>query len=243
MNSTRTSLMTSRSLVLLLGLAVSPFTAFAIAFPGPTSCLLVSASGASDQSATSFSSDDATTNQSTSQQLLDEARKRIESTFGKPAASPIVVFLGSSNRIGPFRLNAYGSTQFVGTRTCVMIGTKGRSVDVLAHELMHAELYQRVGPLTYFLEVPTWFDEGVAMQVDWRDRYALGSDAAADLPRVRELTTPSQFFVADDAALTLHYALAKYEVAKWLSLVGRDSLYSQFARLRSGEALAEVLIP
>ncbi|HQC80249.1 MAG TPA: hypothetical protein PLS67_06970 [Accumulibacter sp.] len=173
--------------------------------------------------------------------MIDEARKRVEATFGKPAAKPIVVFLGSSDRIGPFRLNAYGSTQFVGKRACVIIGTKGGSVDIVAHELMHAELYHRVGPLKYFLEVPTWFDEGVAMQVDFRSRYVLSANDAADAQRVRELTTASKFFVADDDALTLNYSFAKHEVSKWLSVVGGDTLYSRLARVRSGEPLAEIL--
>ncbi|MDM7951403.1 hypothetical protein [Hydrogenophaga sp.] len=233
--------MTKKYLALFIVFAALPFTAFAVAFPGPTSCLLVGASNLGNQTATPLSADDSTTSQSGTSQLVDEARRRIEATFGKPAARPTIVFLGSTSRIGPFSLNAYGSTQFVGHRTCVMIGPKGRSVDIVAHELMHAELHHRVGSLKYFLKVPTWFDEGVAMQVDFRSRYALREDKAAEADRVRELTTSSKFFVSDDKALTQNYSFAKYEVSKWLSVVGSDTLYSRLARLKSGETFSEIL--
>ena len=122
-----------------------------------------------------------------------------------------------------------------------MIGPKGRSIDIIAHELMHAELHHRVGSLEYFLKVPTWFDEGVAMQVDFRPRYALREDKTAEANRVRELTTSSKFFVSDDEELTRNYSFAKHEVSKWLSVVGSDTLYSRLTRIKSGETFSEIL--
>lgn len=75
------------------------------------------------------------------------------------------------------------------------------------------------------LTVPTWFDEGVAMQVDYRGRYALvqqdTADADVEVDSVRELTTGSRFFVDDDQGLTGEHAAGilepvQAETSPWL---------------------------
>jgi len=111
-------------------------------------------------------------------------------------AKPVLVFFSSSKGfLGPFRqINSYGNTQFVGGRACVMIGPNGQNVDVVAHEMAHAELFLRVGWLARWLQIPTWFDEGVAMQVDYRSRYDLPAEKIPNAGDVRALTTFSKFF-------------------------------------------------
>ncbi|MDY0037377.1 MAG: hypothetical protein RBS05_15815, partial [Zoogloea oleivorans] len=134
-----------------------------------------------------------------------------------------------------------GSTQFIGSRACVMVGPKGQSVDVVAHELMHAEIHHRVGYLKRFLQLPTWFDEGVAMQVDYRTRYSLSPQDSQTADYVRGLTTFSSFFKGDEQAVVRNYASAKQVVASWLSKVGTTSLYAHLQRLKNGESFAEIV--
>jgi hypothetical protein len=230
------------SLALVALFTVVTVTTCAAALPGPTACLLVAATGPSELSPDILADRDSGIDSRVYLSLVHEARQRIESTFGKAEAKPIVVFLGRTARIGPFRLNAYGSSQFVGGRACVMIGPEGRSVDVVAHELMHAELNHRVGSLNYFRDVPTWFDEGLAMQVDHGRQYLLTAHDARNSDRVRALTKSAQFFVADDEALTYNYASAKHEVAEWLSQVGAANLYIRLGRVRAGASFADAVV-
>jgi len=112
---------------------------------------------------------------------------------------------------------------------------------VLAHELMHAELAERVGYWRRMTQMPTWFDEGVAMQVDFRPRYDLLKSVTARTGEVRKLATAGAFFGGNDGERVRNYAAAKYEVAHWLSDVGRPSLYRRLERLRNGEPFAAVL--
>lgn len=230
-----------KHLAFIVAFVVTTFATLAVALPGPTSCLLVGASGHDELENGTFADGASSIEQQRYLQFVADARRRIEATFGKAEAKPVVAFLGRSDRIGPFELNAFGSTQFIGSRACVMIGSNGRNVDVVAHELMHAELGHRVGHLKYLLEVPTWFDEGLAMQVDHRRRYSLSAQQAEGARRVRSLTTASGFFVADDQALTHNYASAKHEVSAWLSQVGTGTLYLRLDRLRSGASFAEII--
>jgi hypothetical protein len=216
--------------------------AFAFALPGPTACVLIGA--AEFQPLPDGSVADATSTASENekyQELTRQAKARIEATFGVPVAKPILVFLNDTQRVGPFKLNSHGSTQFVGSRACVMVGPKGRNVDVIAHELMHVELHHRVGYWQRFRQIPTWFDEGVAMQVDYRARYTLPEDEKPKTGYVRELGTVREFFEPNEQAVVRNYAAAKAIVADWIAEVGAGSLYTRFERIRQGSAFTEVL--
>lgn len=168
-------------------------------------------------------------------ELLSAAKARIETTFGAPRAAPIVVFLQDARSFRPLALNAHGSTNFLGTRACVFVGPKGRNPDVVSHELMHAELFERVGAWRRFTEIPVWFDEGVAMQVDFRPRYDLPAGEAVDTVYVRQLHGVRSFFGADERRLVRNYAAAKVEVAHGLSGIGAPGLYGRLGRIREGE--------
>ena len=150
------------------------------------------------------------------QELLSGGRARIEKMFGRPRAAPIVMFFRDPGAFWPLKLNAYGSTNFVGPRACIMVGPQGQDLDVVAHELMHAELFERVGYWRRFTQIPTWFDEGLAMQVDFRQRYDLPKAPSVDTSYVRQLETVGDFFQSGDELLTRNYASAKAEVANWL---------------------------
>jgi len=169
------------------------------------------------------------------QRLLLNAKGRIGEIFGEPQSIPIVVFFNSSTSFWPFRLNEYGSTQFIGAKTCVFIGPKGQNVDVIAHELMHAEIADRIGVWAKFTDLPTWFDEGLAMQVDFRPEYDVAGGTNFEAQSVRALRSASEFFVPDSKQLTNNYASAKAEVALWIERVGYSHVYAQLERMRRGE--------
>lgn len=174
------------------------------------------------------------------QRLLSDAKGRIGEIFGEPRSAPIVVFFQSATGFWPFRLNAYGSTQFIGARTCVLIGPKGQTIDVVAHELMHAEIADRIGVWARYTALPAWFDEGLAMQVDFRPDYDMPGGAHVATKSVRALRSPREFFVPDDRQLTSNYAFAKAETALWARRVGYASVYAELERIRRGEAFESV---
>lgn len=215
--------------------------AAAYALPGPTACLLVGVAKLHTLPDGSLTDSESKSDHQRYIELTRDARARIGSKFGTVESKPILVFFSSTDGLGPFKLNAYGSTQFIGGRACVMVGPKGQSVDVVAHELMHGELHHRVGYVRRYLQVPAWFDEGVAMQVDYRDRYTLSPPDAENIGYVRALTTFSSFFKGDEQAIVRNYASSKQVVASWLAKIGTASLYSRLQRLRNGESFSEVI--
>ena len=146
------------------------------------------------------------------------AKLRISNTFGATRASPLIVMGGTEalRRLIPGS-SSFATTVYIPYRSCVVVGPQGHEVDILAHELLHAEIHDRVGHWQRLTQIPTWFDEGLAMQVDRRERYAWSLKAdAVDSGLVKQWTTRSQFFAGNDEQLTRHYAMAREEVRLWL---------------------------
>ena len=117
--------------------------------------------------------------------------------FGHPALTPAVAFMS---------IDAY-----------IVVHPSGLNVDVIAHELSHTELFNRIGFIHRERKIPTWFDEGLAMQVDWRPTYSTDSlrswtNGFMDMPNVKQMTSYGQF---GSGNIKLNYSIAKYEVGKW----------------------------
>jgi len=216
-------------------------TAYALTFPAAAVCVAIGAYGFEAVSDRIFVPPNSSPVQKAGYEaLIREARERIKDTFGEPRADPIIVFFDDPRSFSPLFLNEFGQTPRIGERTCVIIGPRGQDVDVVSHELMHTEIHHRVGAWGMFREIPTWFDEGVAMQVDYRNRYLLEPQDTRNPNDVRALTSFSSFFVADDEARTRNYASAKKVIALWLAEVGPTALYPRLQRLKNGESFSDI---
>ncbi|NKC00508.1 MAG: hypothetical protein GKR90_18740 [Pseudomonadales bacterium] len=170
------------------------------------------------------------------QQLLHAAKTRIAGLFGGEESSPWLRCLGKPV-LGQGVV--IGTTNFMpGLPSIILLSPEGSQLDVIAHEWAHAELAERVGVLVRTYRVPTWFDEGLAMQVDERSAYGiaalalLSEDRHVDAPSREQLTSPSGFFFPG-AQGVFHYAWSRQEVADWLrdndlaSFVDTVSLFRQ----------------
>jgi hypothetical protein len=217
----------------------------AFAFPGTTACALIEFSGLETMpNGTRILASSTNAERQAILEIQTQAQTRIEQMFGAPRAKPLVVFLKNPASIFTFTSNGYGSTHFVGPRACVIIGGQGTNVDVVAHELLHAELFERVGPWRRINEIPAWFDEGLAMQVDFRSRYDSSQIVdATELASLRTLRSMDQFNAGNDEEITRHYARSKRAVSQWLEKTGRSNLYANLERIRAGESFQKIFGP
>ena len=233
------------TLTAVLGLGITALAYAGYTSPGETACALAKLAeletlpdGALVEQSSSAAE------RATFTELQFQARERIKETFGAPHAQPLVVIFRDSRTFWPLKLNTYASAAFIGSRVCVLIGPQGQNIDVVAHEFMHAELASRVGHWHRNFDVPAWFDEGVAMQVDLRARYNWSNQQGKSngYGYVRQFNSTGQFNDADDMQLTRNYAAAKAEVAQWLTTIGRGELYNRLERIRMGEDFDAVLV-
>lgn len=196
-----------------------------LSYPGTVSCALLT-------------SDELTENKAS---LLSAAKTRITEKFGPMGSDPTVVFVDNAKSFWPLALNDYGSTSFVGFKTCVTIGPKGQNIDVVAHELMHAEIEHRVGFWGRTNRLPVWFEEGLAMQVDLRPRFDLAGDLNTSY--VTQLNYAKIFFVSDPDSLTANYTAAKVEVSQWEESVGSETVYQLLEQIKEGAEFSSIWPP
>ena len=103
--------------------------------------------------------------------LLVDAKTRIAKHYGKINAKPKIIALSGKEELKKYGLNTNpGMLLFTPWNSYLLLNFQKANIDVTAHELVHAEIVHRVGYLKRQLHIPTWFDEGVAMQVDYRNK-------------------------------------------------------------------------
>jgi len=222
-------------------LVIAPI-AVALAQPQAAACATINYRGLDEVAPGIFASSDVTVGQRLDFVRLHRAAKlRIADTFGATRASPVIVIGGTEALRSLFPgSSSYASTIYVPYRSCVIVGPKGHDVDILAHEELHAEIHHRVGHWHRLTQIPTWFDEGLAMQVDYRERYIWSLQSGpVDNGAVKQWTSRAQFFSGNDEELTRHYAMAKEEVRLWLQKLGHRNLYDFLERIRQGEGFVE----
>ena len=229
-----------------LGIVVSVLVivpaAVALAQRQATACALINYRGLDEVASGILASSDVPMDHRLELVRLHTAAKlRIANTFGATRASPVIV-VGSSEALRHLFPGAgsFASTIYIPYRSCVVVGPNGRDVDIIAHEQLHAEIHHRVGHWNRVTQIPTWFDEGLAMQVDFRERYRWSlQPGSVDRGTVKQWKTRAQFFGGDDEELTRHYALAREEVRLWLQELGRENVYGFLERVRQGDRFVE----
>jgi hypothetical protein len=169
--------------------------------------------------------------------LCKAAKERISTTFGEYTAQPILI-VGYSEKMRRYG-NGYGTSHFFLGKSFVVIGPKGLNVDVIAHELAHAELFHRIGFWKRMTQIPVWFDEGMAMQVDNREAYDIEKFQGTTLPGKEKLWWAMQFTSGDGNALMLNYVASKDIVKKWYAGQKPSRFYELLNHIKQGMSFDE----
>lgn len=175
--------------------------------------------------------------------MITEAEARNRGFFGKLIARPVIIAGNTPEVIDRFGQKGNGtavSHLYLGN-AYIVLGPDGLNTDVLAHEMMHAELAARIGWLTRETSLPAWFDEGLAMQADHRpdfseDAWRRETENGRNAPALVEMTSQSAFASERGWAC---FATAKHKLARWLGVVGEDGLHELLRRVGDGEPFDE----
>ena len=156
-------------------------------------------------------------------------KSRVNTTFGKMISNPKVVITTNESEAADFGSNAYGNALLTPLGQCIVFGPKGQNIDVIAHEYTHAEVHNRVGWLNHFLNVPIWFNEGVALLVDFRNPYLLENIylSLKDIESVKN----NRF----------DFSIGSYQASRVLvDSIDKSSLYRNLEKLKQGQDINSV---
>jgi hypothetical protein len=231
-------------LPLLIALPVG----FLILYPQLVRCLRIGQSTdfravvMSNQSAPVYVSHTATARQQAQLRThIATAYDRISRFWGSRQGQAVLIYCPEQADYEQYCAGGEGAGCSVGTPwggSYLILGPDGNNADVIAHELCHDELFSRLGWWRVKRQIPQWFNEGLALMVDYRfsspaiweypdstlalaPRYDAIPVAPRSMRKLTELETTRDFFGGDYADVMLAYQTAADEVARWLTTVGR----------------------
>ncbi len=121
----------------------------------------------------------------------------------------------------------------------ICISDEYLELDILAHEINHAELRARLSSKAQ-AKIPTWFDEGLALQNDYREIYSEAQWMSQtyngkNVVALEDMDTPSEFYAGEVEDRRFRYLNAKHELNVWLAVHGREGLLELIEKLNDGE--------
>lgn len=105
------------------------------------------------------------------EERLKKAKERVKNFWGTRQANPFIIFCATESEFQYFGMKKFevpALTHMTAWGSFIVVKPDGMTVDIIAHELMHAEILTRLGWYIKSREIPAWFDEGLALQVDYR---------------------------------------------------------------------------
>ena len=165
--------------------------------------------------------------------LLADARARVEDFYGSREAEPVIVLSNDpkiSARLGEKETYTY---RFPKYRSYICISEEYCNIDILAHELTHADLHSRLG-ISLAMKVPRWFDEGIATQNDWREKYDLNKWDSSNAVALEDMDTSAEFYAGTPEERHERYLSAKRELAAWMETHHREGLLALIDELKNG---------
>lgn len=171
-----------------------------------------------------------------------KAKKRVVELYGGCLADPVIIASDNYRSIGKFGTIRDGTaiTHISLFDSYIVLGPNGINIDVIAHEMGRAELAKRVG-IFKRERIPTWFEEGLAMQLDYRKNYAdeewgkLTGNGKV-VPDIKLIDNPQKF---NNREALSHYIIARHEVKQWVGSVGTAGLLELIQIIKKGRDFAE----
>ena len=161
--------------------------------------------------------------------VLDSAIDKNNDFWNEKRNTPKILYCHSYDLIKKF--NPHGDRNhaisiFTPIGYHMVINDTGVEVNILSHELLHCLFYEKLGSLKWLkltYKIPVWFDEGLAMQVDHRELFSEDKiDNNRLIKDLRPIHHSKDFFIEE--SLWINYVSSKYEVKRWLSIVGSEGL-------------------
>ena len=174
--------------------------------------------------------------------IVDEAKERVTKYFGQTKSNPMIIICDDKGTIA--KLGGDHDTATVAifkVYSYIAVSSEFLEVDIVAHEMTHAETHARIfdGKLGFKPLVPLWFDEGVALQNDYRERYnedawKEATDNGKNVVALSDIATPANFYAGEVEERRYRYIVSKHEVSDWIKRNGIGDLFNLLDKVNQG---------
>lgn len=174
------------------------------------------------------------------------AKKRIEDFWGTQQGEATIIFCDDLEKYRQYCRSSEGAGCTIGTPigSWIVLNKDGLNADVIAHEMSHDELMTRLGWWKTKTKIPTWFDEGLALMLDYRfvatqdsaQRYkAYASElfffSKKALP-LQRLNTEKEFFGQGELHTKLAYFTSASVISKKIAFRGKQAIFHTIERVK-----------
>ena len=174
-------------------------------------------------------------------QLTEEALERDRAFFGELQCTDttIIIFCDDDKLLSKLDGDHDTKTSYT-KKNYISVSDEYLNIDIIAHELTHAELHTRLN-MKALKKIPTWFDEGLATQNDYREQYGLEAwieqtDNGKNALPLEDMDTGSEFYAGTVEDRRFRYLNAKHEVGVWMETHQQKGLLELFDKLNNGES-------
>ncbi len=207
---------------LIIVVVLLPLMTFAhfMVFPQETRCIFISFSNFEHKQNVYYSK--TTTQVENLFQVKKAAEEKVQNFWKENAVLDYtLIYCNNKNEYGKYGTPNTPATTQRKLGAFIVISNEGVDEQIITHEITHTILYNHIGWYKTIFKIPTWFEEGLAMQVDDREQYAIDNlqikiDNGLTLPNISTIANAAQFYSGDDDTITLHYTMAKYIIFEWL---------------------------
>lgn len=179
--------------------------------------------------------------------MLSAARERVNDFFGETKSNPTIIFCDNKNERSYHR----GTAQTYIT-TYISIGSELCNVDVIAHELTHAETHCRIlnfwdhfNVINQIDKIPRWFDEGLATQNDYREKYSeetweRDTNNGENVIDLSTIEKGKDFDAGSAEDRRFRYLCSKHEVAEWIKKHGKSALFELLDEIKQDKKFEDL---
>ncbi len=173
--------------------------------------------------------------------MIEQAKDRVRTFFGDVLFQDKTFFIICDDEKLTRKLGEDHGTVILSFPTeahYICISDEYLELDILAHEITHAELRSRLSAEAQ-KATPTWFDEGLALQNDYREQYSEAqwiaqTDNGKNMVALEDMDTPAEFYAGEAEDRRFRYLNAKHELDVWMTAHGQHGLLELLGRLNGG---------
>lgn len=223
-----------RSIAGLVAVLVAAVAGLAVAYPVAAAAACPGCYGLTEAAPGVYVDDAATAEQRRDMvEMVAAARQRVRAFLGDTRSSPRILICLSAGCYA--RIGGGGEKGQTLRDRVVALSPDGATVVIASHEMVHAELFERLG--SRYGDVPAWFHEGLAVLVSDDRRYLTGAPAGERCP-----IDHADALAATRAAMPRSpdlYRDGACVVDRWVATHGgADAVRDLIRRLRAGEPFA-----